>query len=392
MSLSTLPLSYCTNVHPGTSIAQVRSGLVRYTCPVRSKLAQPLAAGLWLASPVIRELQSSRDEGEAFKHVLANMGLTCHTLNAFPYGDFHSVRVKDAVYLPDWTSDLRCQYTVSCAQVLSEILPNGVDGSISTVPLGFKRRVATNDFVEKCITQLLALVRELEAIRQRTGRTIRLAIEPEPLCVLETTDETVQFFQRLWKTASVEGYEDTVREFLGVCFDICHQAVEFEDVPHSIAILNQAGIRINKVHISCALQLDDWHDTEARAALARYAEPRYLHQTFARTDEGRIIHIEDLSSEFVDHPSDEFKRARNWRVHFHVPVDAEFLGPLSTTRRDLVLALHAIAALTYAPHLEVETYTWEVMPGRETVDLVDGLTSELTATSTLLNEIRNAPK
>ena len=416
MTISNLPLSYCTNVHPGQTVVEVEAGLDRFTLPIQANYGSELAAGLWLAASVIRELEQTPDGVKRFADGLHSRGLTCYTLNAFPYGDFHSARVKENVYLPDWSQPNRLDYTLACARVLAALLPAGVDGSISTVPLGFKLFEHPADFADRCADQLIELARGLNRLHHETGRLIRLAIEPEPLCVIETTPETLAFFERLRTRAADLRALDVVREHLGVCYDICHQAVEFEDVPASIRSLAAADIRINKVHITCAIEVkfeadasvgwvessrptiprlndsvglaDSTHPTvsriEAMAALARYVEPRYLHQTFARTTTGQIVKHVDLNEQLTSTPSPEFRDAPMWRVHFHVPVDAEHLGPLGTTRGELKQALATIPELNYAPHLEVETYTWEVLPGGGTPNIVEGFTRELLATKKLL--------
>jgi hypothetical protein len=267
-------------------------------------------------------------------------------------------------------------------------MPSQADGSISTVPLGFKPFEHPADFADRCADRLIELARGLARLKDQTGRTIRLAIEPEPFCVLETTDETLRFFQRLRERAADATALDVVTTYLGVCYDVCHQAVEFEDVAASIRSLTAAGIRINKVHITCAIEVaNPGANAEARSALARYVEPRYLHQTFARTPGGTVVRQVDLDEPLTRTPPAEFQSAPLWRVHFHVPVDAEHLGPLGTTRGELKKALAVIPELTYSPHLEVETYTWEVLPGGGTPGIVDGFTRELLATRTLLAEV-----
>ena len=384
MSLSALPLSYCTNVHPGRSVAEVEAGLDRYTAPVMRAYGRPLAAGLWLAKPVVAELLADPAGVARFRDELARRGLTCHTLNAFPFGDFHSERVKERVYLPDWTQPERLDYTVQCATVLAGLLPDGAEGSISTLPLGFRAFEHPPDFVDRCAGQLVECARHLAELRQQTGKHVRLAIEPEPFCVVETTPEAIDLFNRLWREAERHCALDAVRAHVGLCYDVCHQAVEFEDVGGSIRALARAGVRINKVHASCALQLDDpRNNADGRAALKRYVEPRYLHQTIAMTPAGRPARAVDLTHELIDAPGEDFLSAPSWRVHFHVPVDAERIGPLATTRPALREALAAVAALDYAPHLEVETYTWEVLPGTQPADLVEGLARELIATRSL---------
>lgn len=391
MSLSSLPLSYCTNVHPGRTLAEVEAGLDRYTLPVQEQWGESLAAGLWLAQPVVRELLDTPDAAAAFAQRMADRNLTCHTLNAFPFGDFHSERVKENVYIPDWTTPERLRYTLDCARILATMLPRDVEGSISTVPLGFKQFPHDGDFRQRCIDQLLEVATGLARLEKETGRTVRLAIEPEPLCVLETTDEVISFFRELRKEARRAEILETAEKFLGVCYDVCHQSVEFENVATSIAALTYEKIRINKVHITCAIEIEDPDDRRAREALVKYVEPRYLHQTFARTTSGEILREVDLTEELATSPRIGFAHAELWRVHFHVPVNAERLGPLRTTRPDLRRALSAVAELDYAPHLEVETYTWEVLPDGESTSLVDGLTAELSATRQLLNEIERQP-
>jgi sugar phosphate isomerase/epimerase len=388
MSLSTLPLSYCTNVHPGMSVDEVVRGVREYTAPTRGQFGAPLAAGLWLAQPVTSELKADPQKLAMLQQMLADNDLVCYTLNAFPYGDFHSERVKEQVYLPDWGDPRRLDYTRDCAQVLAQLMPEGVEGSISTVPLGFKQIPHAEDFLDRCIDNLLQLARSLDDLHDETGRVVRLAIEPEPLCVLETTDETLRFFERLRQRASDAAASEIVDRHIGVCYDVCHQSVEFENVQESIAQLQAAGIRINKVHITCAIRLvDPANNREGREALAAYVEPRYLHQTFARGADGRLRATLDLARPLCEVPPPEYLNADEWRVHFHVPVNAERLGPLETTRDDLRRALTAVAALEYAPHLEVETYTWAVLPGESPPSLVDGLTAELTATRELLSGI-----
>lgn len=387
MALSQLPLGYCTNVHAGRSVAEVLDGLDRYTVPVRNRVAQPIAAGLWLARPVVDELLGMPDGASRLANELSVRQLTCYTLNAFPYGDFHAARVKETVYLPNWADPKRLTYTAACAVVLAGLLPDGVEGSISTLPLAFKDAGQPADVLDMAARQLIDCARLLAKLEDETGRTVRLAIEPEPFCSIETTAEAVGFFERLWATAGRS--EDAVRRHIGLCYDICHQAVEFEDVAESVQVLDRAGVRINKVQISCAIQFDRPADNQAgRDALRRYIEPRYLHQTFAKLSNGSLARAVDLTEPLLSSSPPEFASAECWRIHFHVPVDADRLGPLATTRPAAAEALAAIARLDYSPHLETETYTWEVMPGVGPPDLVTGLARELIATHELVAAVR----
>lgn len=396
MSLSTLPLSYCTNVHPAQSVDEVLAGLKRYTAEVQVRCGRPIAAGLWLAQPVIQELVVARDGAEAeigpgvarLKEALAASRLACYTLNAFPFGNFHSERVKDQVYIPDWSTAARRDYSVACARVLAELLPEGCDGSLSTLPLAFKGHTHTDDFEGQCIEQLLDFAVAMDVIHDETGRCIRLGIEPEPFCLLETTPETLAFFQSLWRRAEETGRGDVARRHLGVCYDVCHQAVEFESIPESIAALNKAGIRINKLHITCALHLETPADPEQRQELARFVEPRYLHQTISRSRSGIALRRVDLDQELCTSPPASWKDASAWRIHFHAPVHRETMGLLKTTQAELQQALAAVKSLDYAPHLEVETYTWGVLPEGRQPDLTEGLAAEMTAVFGWLDDLR----
>lgn len=387
MALSDLPLGYCTNVHPGRTLAEVEAGLENFAVPVQRQVGRPIAVGLWLAAPVITGIDRDPALLDRLRDRLTQHGLTCYTLNAFPYGDFHSARVKEQVYLPDWSTDERFFYTVGCARALARLLPPKVEGSISTLPLAFKEAPRSPDFRESCIQHLLDLAWYLARLKGESGPLIRVAIEPEPFCLLETTDEAIRFFNDLFAQAGRAGMEDDARRHLGICYDVCHQAVEFEDASACVESLHAAGIVIPKVQLSCAIEVDHPGDyPAARQALARYVEPRYLHQTMARTTDGRVLRAVDLTEPLALSPPQDFATAELWRVHFHVPVDAESIGPLGTTRAELKRALAAIARLPYAPHLEIETYTWDVLPG-ESPDLVKGMARELAATQSLIDAI-----
>lgn len=393
MSLSQLPLSYCTNVHPAQTVAEVLTGLKTYTGPVARRLQRPLAAGLWLAHPVIRELLADSSQRAMLAATLADEGLVCYTLNAFPFGDFHSERVKDQVYLPDWSHPDRLRYTQGCAEVLSELLPADHEGSLSTVPLGFKghshtHHVQTVSFYDDCCSQLLQFTRFAARLYAETGKRIRLGLEPEPCCLLETSDETMQFFDRLWSLAEANDLLDEAQTTIGVCYDVCHQAVEFEAATHALESLRNFGIRVNKVHITHAVAAaSPLQNPAVRAALEQLIEPRYLHQTFARQSHGAPVSVLDLSAELLETPPPAFAESDEWRVHFHVPIQLEQLGPLRTTHAELVEALTTIARWDYAPHLEVETYTWPVLPDGQRQPLVEGLTDELLAAYRLLDQI-----
>lgn len=377
-------LSYCTNVHPCRSREDLEKIISQEARSVQEQCGFDIGIGLWLPEVVMSEVAQDETVTRSITRLLADRGLQCYSLNAFPFGDFHSERVKEKVYLPDWSDTRRLEYTRMCSDFLAGILTGEDEGSISTLPLAYKQAVQTTEFYKRAIDQLMQLARDLDRLRHKTGKTIRLAIEPEPYCLLETTAETIQFFERLWDAADKAGIGGLVRQHIGVCYDVCHQAVEFENASVAIRELAAADIRINKVQISCAIELNKPSDEKAREALATFAEQRYLHQTFARHSDGRVISRTDLSQELALDPPSDWQQAEKWRVHFHVPVDADHLGPLGTTRPELIRALHAFGQLPYEPHLEVETYTWPVLPGVASRDVTRGMARELIATRDLL--------
>lgn len=394
MALADLPLSYCANVHPGETLDAVLEGLERYARPLCRRLGETLGVGLWMTRRAIGELAADRRRLARIADALDAAGLFTYTMNAFPVGDFHARRVKEHVYLPDWTQQGRLEYTCRVGDLLANLLPPGLDGSISTAPCSFKP-IAGPGRYERFYPKLIDAARYLEELHERTGRHIRLAIEPEPCCVLETTSETIDFFAKLRDRVAETRDEQAVREHLGVCFDICHAAVEFEDPADAIARLAAADIRINKIHITCALETRSPGSIEERTRLADFVEERYLHQTFARRPRGELLSVADLTREHALAPPAEWLEAPSWRVHFHVPIHQERFGPLFTTRRDLAPALAAARLLPYAPHLEVETYTWDVLPSNARAesgfDLVDGLERELRSAKELLERLRREP-
>ncbi|MCH2211844.1 MAG: metabolite traffic protein EboE [Fuerstiella sp.] len=390
MAISNLPLSYCTNVHPGQSADEVIDGINTCTAAAARTFNRPLAAGLWLARSVVTELLDSQSKLEQVGQVLWQHDLSCYTLNAFPFGNFHSDRVKENVYLPDWSTPDRLRYTQECAQLLAELLPKAAEGSLSTVPLGGRMNPTRPEFAEECFTNVIKAAQHLADLHESTGRLIRLAIEPEPMCHLSSISrDVIPWFAQLREKAGSANQLDILQEHVGLCLDVCHQAVEFEDLTHSINLLESNSIRINKLHITNAVQLQHPLENEAgRQALLQYVEPRYLHQTYAKFSDGHIEQRTDLTVEHINcSPPDQFLQAEDWRIHFHVPVFAETLGPLHTTRHELEQAISRIADLPYSPHLEVETYTWPVMPGEDalpSLNTADRIAKELDAATEII--------
>jgi sugar phosphate isomerase/epimerase len=367
--LNDAQLTYCTNVHPGETLLAVRALLRQHVTAVKAAVSpnQHFGVGLRLAAAAADSL-AAPEELSRFKAELEAEGLYCFTLNGFPYGAFHGTRVKESVYLPDWLEPERVRYTQVLAQILGELLPIGVSGSISTVPGCFKPNAAGADAQRRMASSLVDVVAMLVDIARSKGRQIALALEPEPECFLETTEEAVQFFethlygrqarQRLVEVADVEPAEAErmLRRHLGVCLDTCHASVEFESPLGAWRRLQAAGISVPKVQISAGLRLPH-ASPEALEQLHAFADGVYLHQTVVATN-GVLQRYLDLPAALASAPA----RDAEWRVHFHVPIFLRELGLFESTQADLVPLLHELSRVPDCPHLEVETYTWDVLP------------------------------
>ena len=367
--LNDAELTYCTNVHPGETLESVRAALKRHVVSVKAAVApdQRFGVGLRLAAAAADSLASPAELTQ-LKAELEADGLYCFTINGFPYGAFHGTRVKENVYLPDWRDPERVRYTQILAGVLAELLPLGVKGSISTVPGCFKPNATGPDVEQRMANAMIDVAAMLVDIARSKGRHIALALEPEPECFLETTDEAVRFFerylysreaqQRLVNAADLEPAEAerALRRHLGVCLDTCHASVEFEAPLQAWRKLQAAGIAVPKVQLSAGLRLPE-ATPERLQALATFQNDVYLNQTVVQTG-GELLHFLDLPEALASgQPPDS-----EWRVHFHVPIFMRQLGLFESTQPDLLPLLAELAHVPDCPHLEVETYTWDVLP------------------------------
>ena len=369
-------LTYCSNIHPGESWPEVRANLNRHAVAVRDRLqpAGDFGIGLRLSARAAAELAAGETLAE-FKDFLARERMYVYTVNGFPYGTFHGQRVKEAVYQPDWRDPERLRYTNQLADLLAQLLPAdaAMEGSVSTVPGAFKPALDGPADVAQMVEHLLRHVAHLVALRARSGRVVSLALEPEPHCFLETVAEVTKFFaEELHGPAAVRclmaftGLDEAeaaraLHIHLGVCLDLCHAAVEFEDAAGCIGQLRAAGIRVLKMQISAGLRLPTL-DAAAMQALRRFDDPVYLHQVVQRTSTGlqRFVDLPQALAALAALPT--APAGAEWRVHFHVPIFLDELVPFSSTQAFVreVLALHRIQPVS--AHLEVETYTWDVLP------------------------------
>jgi len=382
--LNNFLLSYCTNVHPSEKLDQMRESLTEFTLPLKQRLfpGQDMGLGIWMAAQAAETLNADQDEFESFKQFLSESGFFLFTINAFPYGNFHSTRVKEQVYKPDWTEDSRLDYTRKVADVLARLLPENTSGSISTLSGAYRPGRHDSQTFEAIARNLSMAVAHLHRIENETGKTLMLGIEPEPWTTVELTSETVHFFNEyIYRTGreqlsselnigSLES-EELLRKHLGLCYDCCHQAVEFEDLGESLETFRSQGIPIAKVHLSCALIVPGpANNPEGIKELLSFDEERYLHQVVAQSN-GRNKTLRDLD-EFNTATLAEWRNYPEWRCHFHVPIFLEELTNLRTTQPQLRDAIDFLNRTHYCRHLEIETYTWLVIPEEVRNDLCGG--------------------
>ncbi len=341
---SVLPgITYCTNIHPGESWQEIFAAVSQYAPIVKDRVApeSPFPLGLRLSGRAADEM--SNEDARLFAGWCQEEGLYVRTVNGFPYGTFHHVPVKESVYLPDWRFVERLEYTKKLAKLMSIWLPEGMTGSISSVPVGFRTAIAPNDYpeIERHLQQALDF---LDDLSQKTGQKILLSLEPEPGCVLETIPDVLDFFSRIDLTLSQ-------RSFLAICFDCCHHALQYEKPADSLQLLADNDINIGNVQISSALRLEH-HDI---GQLKRFQESCYLHQAVGRKSNGELMRYQDLDQAIRDASTD----FEEWRVHFHVPVFMDQAGDCGSTRFFLEEILPLFPSEI---PLEVETYTWTVLP------------------------------
>jgi len=349
-----LHLAYCTNIHRGDDWPETFAALEKYTLAVKEQVSpdEPYAIGLRLSDLASRQL-SEPPALDQFRRWLQEHRCYVFTINGFPFGQFHGTRVKEQVYRPDWTHPDRLAYTNRLFDLLAQLVPEGVEGSVSTLPGSFKEFITTDEQRGQIRTQLWRCIDHIEECSVRHNRQLHLGLEPEPLGLFETSEETIRFFQEMQADRPNDWRLHT---FLGVNYDTCHLAVEYEEPGDVVIAFQKAGIRISKIHLSSALQIVP--DQTTREWLRRFADDTYLHQVVARTSEGDLRRDKDLNVALAQTSAD-----KEWRIHFHVPLHAANLTHGQTTAPHLLGLFDLLAKQPgLCSHLEMETYTWEVMP------------------------------
>ncbi|MEU2537421.1 metabolite traffic protein EboE [Streptomyces iakyrus] len=375
---STVHLAYCTNVHPAETLDGVLAQLRDHCEPVRRRLGRDrLGIGLWLAKDAAHALVTDPSALRGLRTELDRRGLEVVTLNGFPYEGFGAEEVKYRVYKPDWADPERLDHTTALARVLAGLLPDDVtDGTVSTLPLAW-RTAYDDERADTARTALRTLAERLDAIEELTGRSIRVGLEPEPGCVVETTRDAIAPLTAI-------GHDR-----IGICVDTCHLATSFEDPHAAFDALIEARVPVVKSQLSAALHAEHPHLPEVREALAAFAEPRFLHQTRTATAAG-LRTTDDLDEALAGHALPD---ASPWRAHFHVPLHAAPAAPLTSTLPVLKSALTRLVGgpVPLTRHLEVETYTWQALPPesrpKSRTQLAEGIAAELTLARDLLTDL-----
>ncbi len=355
-----ISFGYCTNIHAARTIEDIQRAVECYASPLQQAVCpqRVLPVGLWFPESAVKELAGTQLRN--FAERLSALALSATTLNGFPHGDFHQEVVKHQVYEPSWAEPTRLDYTIRLAEVLAVLAAAAGRGTISTVPLGWTGQADAALFRQRCGDHLRAFARFAASLEERSGFHVRLCLEPEPGCYLGNSRETREYLCDLFETTS-PSERSLMQRYLGVCHDICHAAVMFEDQAAELAAYRACEISVGKVQVSSAVcaqfgrsHTNDRRRDEMLAALRGFVEPKYLHQT---NIDGEYFY-EDLPLALKRQPLEG-----EWRVHFHVPIfAAELRGGLSTTQGAIKECLRELGSLAHEIDWEIETYAWQVLP------------------------------
>ena len=387
-------LTYCSNIYPGERWKDHFAALKESFPSIKQELSpdQPMGIGLRLSNLASLDLMDECALNE-FVEWLSEKQAYVFTMNGFPFGGFHNTRVKDQVHAPDWTSKERVDYTLRLFHILAELIPDGMDGGVSTSPLSYKpwfgTKEALSEVKDQATGNILMIAEHLHTIHERSGIVLHLDIEPEPDGILETGRGFIDWFENdllpkgkisLGKKLDISDYEteDLIRQHIRLCYDVCHFAIGYE--PHEAVVreLAEKNIKVGKIQISAALKAGLSQEYTSRnmvtSEFSKFIEPTYLHQVIAKCSDGELIHYSDLPQAIADCDNPDVVE---WRAHFHVPVFREDLGLLKSTQSDIVVLLELFNKKLFTNHLEVETYTWDVLPETLKVPLNQSVIREL---------------
>ncbi len=395
-------LTYCSNIHPGESWEQHFEQLQLHIPLIKKKVNAGGRFGIGLRLSNIASLELKKERSLlSFINWLKENNCYVFTMNGFPYGGFHHTIVKDQVHAPDWTEHDRVDYTIRLAEILSRLLPENMDGGISTSPLSYRHWHSAGQFDEvfkKTTSHLLEVIIKLIEIKNNTGKTIHIDIEPEPDGLLESGTEFLKWYEDYLLPSGTSllnkhfGWTNEIstkalKEHVQLCYDICHFAVGYEDHQEMITALQQKNIRIGKIQISAALKAGIPVVGEERNSVMdvfkQFNESTYLHQVIALQKNGGLKKYPDLP-EAIQRANDPL--TIEWRSHFHVPLFVENYGVLQSTQQDIISVLNIHKQQPVTLHLEIETYTWDVLPDELKLPMTDSIIREMEWVISLLSQ------
>lgn len=394
MKVNSGHLTYCTNIHAGKNWTEDFEALQKNFPAIKQSVSpdQPMGLGLRLSNEASLALTDQSTLNE-FKRWLKDNDTYVFTMNGFPYGEFHHTVVKADVHTPDWTTDARRDYSIRLFKILSQLLPDGMDGGVSTNPLSYRHWFKTEDTLNEAralgTLNMVEVIKELIRIYDETGQVLHLDVEPEPDGMMETGREFIDWFEgdlftlgipEISKAFGVDKSEAEamIRRHLNLCYDVCHFAIGYE--PHEAVLkeLAQKNITVGKIQISAALKANLQKTAEKKTAIKKafdiFNEPVYLHQVVARKTDGNLLRYTDLPEALADF---ENEAVQEWRAHFHVPISIKEIGLLATTQEDITEVLKFQKSNPFTNHLEIETYTWEVLPQQIKLPITESISKEL---------------
>jgi hypothetical protein len=394
MQLASGHLTYCTNIHPGETWPAHFAALKQNFPSVKQRVSPDTSMGIGLRLSNKASVDLEKAESLfLFTQWLKENDAYVFTMNGFPYGEFHNTAVKDQVHAPDWTTKARLDYTIRMFHILLSLLPKDMDGGISTSPLSYKYWHKTGkelqDAKNTATSNILLVAGELIRLRRATGVVMHLDIEPEPDGILETGREFIDWYEKELLpigresiatrfNISADEAEGLIKDHITLCYDVCHFAIGYEPHQQVIDELAEKGLKVGKIQISAALKATLPDDMIAREpikeAFERFDETTYLHQVVAKTVNGRLLRYPDLPDALadIDNPL-----VGQWRAHFHVPIFMEEYGLVQATQSDIVEILNIQKDKPFTNHMEVETYTWGVLPDAKKLPINESIAREL---------------
>lgn len=393
MKTSSGHLTYCTNIHAGKDWAADFDNLKLYFPRIKAAVSPIAAMGLGLRLSNNASLTLAEPSPlVAFKSWLETQDAYVFTMNGFPYGEFHHTGVKAEVHSPDWSTAARMEYTMRLARILAAVLPPGMEGGISTSPLSYRHWFDSPEALDKLLKaatlNILEVVKELIEVYQKTGKRIHLDLEPEPDGIIESGAEYMNWYEQQLLPMGIpfianacnlddEEAENMIKQHLCLCYDVCHFSIGFEDHGAVLEQLSAKGLKVGKIQISAALKGKFGNvegDQEVLDDFKRFNEPTYLHQVVARDEKGTLLRYPDLDEALKGFQQ---QSAEEWRAHFHVPISIDRIGNLQSTQKDILEVLDIQKKNPFTSHLEVETYTWEVLPEGLKIPVADSIIKEL---------------